>query len=425
MKLVGLLELWMVCIGVAWAACGTSAPVLGRAANAPTDAVTSRAEVSVKDFGAVGDGTHDDTRAFAAALRAAPAAARCVRVPPGRYRISSTLVVEGQSLVGSPAPAWPADADTLPSIVPAHRDAPAFRLGAGGVLQGLDISYEWKAEPTTGPAAVVLSGIGCVVRDTRIRYAWDGILADGASNVGRANIENVFMVTIRNTGVRLTGTWDVPRLSNVEVWNTAAAQPGNHGLEHGTGFLLGKNDLVRLTDCFVFGMHHGFLLQERINGCAIEGPTWGTMNGCSTDFCGVGMAVEGGHTLSVSGGSFWDHGTSLLVRGDDARVRVSGCELKSNGAPAVQVEAADQVVVTGCSLLRSMPEYTSPTVLLTGGNTVLGSNHIQSASTAIRIAPGVKSALIQGNSMSARTKPAVVDERSSVSKVLIDGNLEL
>jgi hypothetical protein len=389
------------------------------------DAATSRATVSVREFGAVGDGRHDDTPAFVAALRPAPAAARCVQVPPGTYLISSTLTLEGQSLVGSSAPAWPADIDTLPSILPAHRDGPAFRLKAGGVLQGIDISYQWRSEPTSGPAAVVLSGIGCVVRDTRIRYAWDGIVADGTNNVGRANIENVFMVTVRNVGVRLTGTWDVPRLHNIEVWNTAAAQPGNHGLERGTGFLLGKNDLVRLTDCFVFGMHYGFLLQERINGCPIEGPTWGVMNGCSTDFCGVGLAVEGGHTLSVSGGSFWDHGTGLLVRGEAARVRVSGSELKSNGAPAVQVESADHVVVTGCGLLRPMEEFTSPTVLLKGGTTVLGSNHIESATDAVRIGPGVKSALVQGNSIFARRKPAIVDESSSGSKIRLEANLDI
>ena len=416
MRRIGLAELGVACASLVWAGCGVASS---------SDAATSRSVVSVRDFGAVGDGKQDDTRAFAEALRTGPRGARCVQVPPGKYRISSTLVVEEQSLVGSPAPAWPADADTLPSIIPAHRDGPALRLMAGGVVQGIDISYDWRAEPTTGPAAVVVSGVGCVVRDVRIRYAWDGILADGTSNVGRTNIENVFMASVRNVGVRMTGTWDVPRLHNIEVWNASASTSGNHGLERGVGFLLGKNDLVRLTDCFVFGMHHGFLLQERIDGCAIEGPTWGTMNGCSTDFCGVGLAVEGGHTVSVSGGSFWDHGASLLVRGEEARVRVSGCELKSNGAPAVQVEAADHVVVTGCSLLRPMEEFTSPTVLLTGGNTVLGSNHIQSATTAIQIGPGVKSAVIQGNSISACAKPAIVDARTSGARVLLEGNLEI
>ena len=30
------------------------------------------------------------------------------------------------------------------------------------------------------------------------------------------------MVTIHNIGVRVTGTWDVSRLTNIEVWNASA-----------------------------------------------------------------------------------------------------------------------------------------------------------------------------------------------------------
>ena len=45
--------------------------------------------------------------------------------------------------------------------------------------------------------------------------------------------------------MRLTGTWDVPRLHNIEVWNAGASEPGNRGLEHGTGFLLGKMSWAR------------------------------------------------------------------------------------------------------------------------------------------------------------------------------------
>ena len=54
--------------------------------------------VSVKDFGAVGDGVVDDTVAIQAALTSAKA----VYVPPGTYRIANTLTVGyGKSLVGA------------------------------------------------------------------------------------------------------------------------------------------------------------------------------------------------------------------------------------------------------------------------------------------------------------------------------------
>ena len=64
-----------------------------------------------------------------------------------------------------------------------------------------------------------------------------------------------------HVGVRVTGTRDVPRLCNVEVWNQGALSE-NRGLRKDIGFLLGKNDLIRLTDCFVFGMQTGFVLAK-------------------------------------------------------------------------------------------------------------------------------------------------------------------
>ncbi len=377
--------------------------------------------ISVRETGAQGDGATDDTEAFIKALERSKTSRIPVYVPRGKYKISKTIVIAKTTLTGPANGAWPADVDALPSIIPSHRNAPAFRLLEGGSICGLDIVYYWDAEPTTGPAALVLSGIGALVRDMRIRYAWDGIMADGKNNIGRTNLENIFMVSIKNVGVRMTGTWDVPRLNNIEVWN-AGAQDANRGLTHGIGFLLGKNDLIRLTDCFVFGMHYGFLLESKIEGCEIQGDTWGVMNGCATDFCGVGIELRGNHTLSVSGGSFWDHSSSLVVDKGKSRVRISGCELISNGSPTILIKECDHAVITGCSLLRPMETFTHPAVLLQGGNTVLGSNHIESFGSCIQIEEGVLSAVIQGNTLNSHGRKPVRDTSGGKSKILIKNN---
>ena len=58
--------------------------------------------VSVKDFGAVGDGRHDDTRAFRKALQvAAQRSGGTVRVPAGEYRLSSLAIPDGVRVIGS------------------------------------------------------------------------------------------------------------------------------------------------------------------------------------------------------------------------------------------------------------------------------------------------------------------------------------
>lgn len=386
---------------------------------------SSGAGVNVRSLGAIGDGQQDDTQAFLSAVKKCAGSSRQVLVPPGSYVISRPIEVKNVAIVGSVAAAWPSDVDALPSIKPVHLDGPVFRLLDGARLHGLDISYDPKATETTGPAAIAVSGIGTCVSDVRVRYAWDGIAADGFNNVGRANFENIFMVSIRNVGVRLLGTWDVPRLANIEVWNAQASEPGDHALEEGVGFLLGKNDLIRLTDCFAFGMHYGFMLENQIPGCAIEGETWGTMNGCSADFCGYGVYVRGKHTVSISGGSLWTHASGVVVEGDGARVRLTGSEVRSNGAPAVVVRGGDQVVVSGCSLTCPMETTTGPAVLLEGGRTTLGTNDIQSYGTGVQIGPGARSALVQGNTIESHGSPAFIDKHSSSSRVLVDGNLRL
>lgn len=377
--------------------------------------------INVLNMGARGDGIADDTDSFIKAIEVAREKKTPVFIPRGEYRISRTIPVEQMSITGPPAGAWPADIDCLPSIIPTHRDGPLFLLGAGGSVCGIDITYEWASEPTTGPAAVVIAGIGAMVRDMRIRYAWDGIIADGIHNIGRTNLENIFMVTIKNVGVRMTGTWDVPRLHNIEVWN-AGALSANRSFNEGTGFHLGKNDLIRMTDCFVFGMHYGFLLESKITGCAIQGETWGVMNGCATDFCEYGIVIKGNHILSVSGGSFWNHQSSLVLENGASRVRISGSELISNGEPTIVVHDNDHVVISGCSILRPMEKYTSPAVFLAGGSTVLGLNRIESFGNGIYIESTVRSALIQGNMIESHGKEKIINRASADSEIMIQNN---
>ncbi|MBI3921277.1 MAG: hypothetical protein HY318_07665 [Armatimonadetes bacterium] len=381
----------------------------------------TRDYINVCELGAKGDGKADDTRAFLAAVATAAKERRPVYVPRGRYLLSKPVDLENVALTGPDAGAWPADVDALPVLVPTQTNAPCMILRAGAALKGVGITYEWKQDPQDGPPAVLIKGIGVYISGVKIMYAWDGIITDGESNVGRLNIENVFMVSPRNIGVRVTGTWDVPALRNIEVWN---AGPVPRGLEKGIGFHLGKNDLIRLTDCFVFGMRYGFLLEDKMPGCKIEGGTWGVMTGCSTDFCGAGIVVRGEHTVSISGGTYWDHAESLVVDGEKARVRLNGAELKSNGAPALVVRECDHVVVTGCSLLRPMKEYDPPAVLLEGGRIVVSDNHIEAYGVGARVGPKVRSAILRGNLIDAHGRPAVLDEHGPDAQVLIEGNLE-
>lgn len=376
--------------------------------------------LNVRDFGAKGDGKADDTPAFQKAVQQAKVKQQPVLIPRGSYRLNKPIVLENVGVTGPEVGAWNADTDTLPILLPQHRDAPCITLRAGGSIKGLCIRYDWAKEPEAGPPAISVKGVGAYLSSLKIMYPWDGIMTDGVSNVGRLNIENVFMVSPRNIGVRVTGTWDIPTLRNIEVWN---AGPVARPLAKGIGFDLGKNDLIRMSECFAFAMQTGFLLRDEIPGCKIKGGTWGIMNGCATDFCSIGIEVRGENTVSISGGTFWNHHTSLIVDGDKARVRMTGAELKSNGASVVEVRQADQAVISGCSLIRTLEGHSPPAVRLMKGRTTLTGCHLQSLGEGIVISDGVASAVLQGNTLETVGK-AVINQSSVQPAVQIFGNSE-
>lgn len=389
--------------------------LLGQGAGAQHDMI------DVRDCGARGDGQSDDTAAFEQAVAQAQAARQQVYVPRGQYVLSRTLTLAGTGLTGPTIGAWPADIDALPSLLVSRSGGPALHLLAGASVQGLDFTCGGPTPERDGPPVILISGIGCYLRNLRIRYPWDGIVTDGKSNVGRLNIENVFMVSPLNVGVRVTGTWDVPALRNVEVWN---AGPVPRGLQQGIGFHLGKNDLIRVTDCFAFAMRYGFLLADRIEGCEITGGTWGLLTGCSTDYCGTGVCVQGENTVSITGGTFWDHGEGLRVEGKGARVRLTGAELQSNGAPAVVVAGGDQTVITGCTLTRPMAGFPGPVVHHSAGTMLCNDNIITAvAGPGVRLEPAIAAAVVEGNLMRVTSPQLVDDNTGDRRKAIIRHNL--
>ena len=86
--------------------------------------------ISVKDFGAVGDGSTDDTTAFVNAL----ASGNTVRVPNGTYKITSTLDFSDSDLIGE---GWG-------SIIEGHlatASDPLIKAGRSVLIDNLCIQY--------------------------------------------------------------------------------------------------------------------------------------------------------------------------------------------------------------------------------------------------------------------------------------------
>ncbi len=85
--------------GAGLVAAGAAGVALTRGDGDPMAAPVAITAENVKDRGAKGDGTADDTRAIQDALDAVPEAGGAVFFPPGEYRVSAGLVPKSQTLI--------------------------------------------------------------------------------------------------------------------------------------------------------------------------------------------------------------------------------------------------------------------------------------------------------------------------------------
>ena len=103
---------------------------------------------SVKTYGAVGDGVADDTAAFTAAL----AASTAVYVPPGTYKITSTLTVPNNtSLIG---------AGRGTTRLQKFFNGDMMTLGNYSSLSGLWLDGQGSTLSYTGQGVVINNGVG-------------------------------------------------------------------------------------------------------------------------------------------------------------------------------------------------------------------------------------------------------------------------
>jgi len=192
-------------------------------AGAVNRTVTAKAGdvISVRDFGAAGDGLTDDTTAFQNAL----AAHASVYVPEGTYRVSSTIVVSaGQALHGG----------GQGSVIAADDDDFNVIEMRAGYASVSDLKI------ASGDAGVKLYGHSgpCVqnmLANLVIEDAQSGIVLDGHSDTNKPCywnfVSNVLVLSPANHGVHLlvSGAGDTPnanRFHALRVYSQGADMSG-------------------------------------------------------------------------------------------------------------------------------------------------------------------------------------------------------
>ncbi len=348
--------------------------------------------ISVKDWGAKGDGVTDDTQPIKKAIEAAPEGG-IIYFPPGKYRLKETIELRRKTLLGNPQGAWNADVDVLPVLIIDHLEGPGIHAFEGASISGLCFQYEHKPTvPQPFAPTILLSGVGINISNIKIHSCYDGIIADGKSNIGRLKIRNVFIAQCHNTAIYITRTYDVATLELVHIWSPASPT----SLTKGVGIKLGRNDEIHLSNCFVFHTNIAYLFEtdEGEGG----GSTYGTLLNCATDYCSRGYVIKSPVKLNIVGGDFWNHHCSIYIEDKGADVRINGVYMQSNREPCVWVKEGKTLNITGSSFRSAFPR---PDIFSLDvekiEDLVINSCDFYDAAPAIRLRESVKSALITNN----------------------------
>ena len=340
--------------------------------------------VSVKDFGATGDGVTDDTAAIQAALSALPATGGTVFLPTGKYKTSSQITVgQRQHFIGAGKFATqilfaPTANSTCIKITNGAsivdqgsvRDLSIYSNDSTYTKIGIDLvdsnSYEISGVSISGSVVVAstsywsgASSIGlqvrgrqaCGVRDIDITADRPLVIATNPNNaisIDHFNFHNLYLTANANPCVQIL---DGVNLSSVSFTGYQAWVLGTHGLywldtttsfasfglllqnvrwEQGTSsasYLVSitHNSIMqglRIENCFGGADRNGYYLRK------VEDVYFGTVYYTSASL--KALDVDATVSRITIAGCFWQAGSTVSLVGQRL---VRGSPLNPNTAP--------------------------------------------------------------------------------------------
>lgn len=320
---------------------------------------------NVMSYGAVGNGITDDTTAIRNTITAAGVGGT-VLLPRGTYRISNSLTLDRVHLLGYTAGGWPCDDQVLPTILVTQTNAPAIICLSSSSVHGVYFKYNVDpyATPTVYQPTIRLSGTGVSISNVKTYAAYDGIIADGTNNIGRINIENVFMLETIHMGIYLTKAYDVPTLRNIELTG------GNSNLfNSGTGIKLGRLDELHASKIYVACALRAYEFFNDTVGTG--GATYGSMAQCSSGGCQAAYWILAPVGIHITDSRNVCHFEPITVDNTEAVVDVTGGLQSSNGDHTVRVLNCHSFIMTGTRVQHGVVNNGIYGLYVTGGRSVV------------------------------------------------------
>lgn len=311
--------------------------------------------VNVLDFGAVGDGTNNDTTAFQAAIDSLGDAGGTVFTPANKFfYIGSNLTVKPNvtikgpfSKVGSPKDNTAYDYTKVSAI--RLNSAATITLKGSAGIDGVLVYKNGMTFPIDGAytfagTAVTVGGDDAFVINSMILGFDKAIYSSGYQRLKVLDVNIDCM-----NGVHIDDCLDIARLCRVQCWPFAAV--GTAFFERNDAFRFSSiNDWGVVIDCFSWGYLHGFYVTDcsnmRFIGCGADNS--GTITGS------IGFLIAGtSHDTIIDSCNAAAQDTGIYVFTDaNYHTQIIGAACWSNTTNGIVIETGDATVV-GSSIRTS------------------------------------------------------------------------
>lgn len=285
--------------------------------------------VSVRDFGAKGDGIADDTAAIQKALDAVAPARGVAHLPAGKYLITDSIRVPERCTFLGEGVRWE---NAATQIIIEKPGFVGIRLSHASSVRGLAIIYPNNADnanPTPYPPAIELDGINPSVENIVFGNAWIGVSTPpGGGNAGQGMFRDLTGF-VHHVGMHLSGCRDVNRIQDVHWFVGGKDTPGveSYYRKNRVGFEFGDVDGVMMDRCFIIG-GKTFLHQLPVKDTPDGKKEPAHSLGFQIDECWI-EAVDNGFIFEGACG-FAINSTNILVREGGFGVKVDANSLYYN-----------------------------------------------------------------------------------------------
>ena len=392
----------------------------------------------VRQFGARGDGTADDTAAFQSALDAmAKAGGGTVNAGRGIFRFRGRLNVPSAVTLSGIWQSVPAhngvrdrglpkptdDGTTFLVTGGAGRDdGPAFlTLNTNSTLKGVTLYYPDQKDddiPRPYPWAIAMRGKNPAVIDVELLNPYRGI---DASQNERHLIRNVQGQPLR-MGVWVDSIYDIGRIENVHFnpWWSMKPRLFQWQMANGEAFVFGRTDWQYVLNTFCFGYKIGYKFIK-----TPAGVTNGNFLGIGADDCWTAVVVEESapYGILITNGQFVSfHGpdpTMVEVGAEHSgSVRFVNCAFWGPCNQIARIAGRGTVGFSDCTFVQwDSKKEGRHAIQAKSGTLLVRGCEFRVDKPQIALEKGIRRAIINGNILSGASK---ITDRSEGASVVSD-----